>query len=92
MPKHWGNTTRPMPLYKYLGDNLVNEMPFPLGNMMNGGAQIMRTKSLTKFLILILFSTINSSFSLISAITKHSLNKTIIMVKTIAENTEEPQK
>ena len=27
-----------MPLYKYLGGNLVNEMPFPLGNMMNGGA------------------------------------------------------
>ena len=27
-----------MPLYKYLGGNLVNELPFPLGNMMNGGA------------------------------------------------------
>ena len=27
-----------MPLYRYLGGNLVNELPFPLGNMMNGGA------------------------------------------------------
>ncbi|WP_296881388.1 phosphopyruvate hydratase [uncultured Methanobrevibacter sp.] len=27
-----------MPLYKYIGGNLVNELPFPLGNMMNGGA------------------------------------------------------
>lgn len=25
-------------LYKYLGGNLVNELPYPLGNMMNGGA------------------------------------------------------
>jgi enolase len=27
-----------MPLYKYIGGNWVNEMPYPLGNMMNGGA------------------------------------------------------
>lgn len=27
-----------MPLYKYIGGNLVNELPFPLGNLMNGGA------------------------------------------------------
>lgn len=27
-----------MPLYRYIGGNLVNELPFPLGNMMNGGA------------------------------------------------------
>ena len=27
-----------MPLYKYIGGHLVNELPFPLGNMMNGGA------------------------------------------------------
>ncbi len=27
-----------IPLYKYIGGNLVNELPFPLGNMMNGGA------------------------------------------------------
>jgi len=27
-----------MPLYKFLGGNMVNELPFPLGNMMNGGA------------------------------------------------------
>jgi enolase len=27
-----------MPLYKYIGGNWVNELPFPLGNMMNGGA------------------------------------------------------
>ena len=27
-----------MPLYKYLGGNWVNEIPYPLGNMMNGGA------------------------------------------------------
>ncbi len=27
-----------MPLYKYIGGNLVHELPFPLGNMMNGGA------------------------------------------------------
>ena len=27
-----------MPLYKFLGGNLVNELPYPLGNMMNGGA------------------------------------------------------
>lgn len=27
-----------LPLYKYLGGNLVNEIPYPLGNMMNGGA------------------------------------------------------
>ena len=27
-----------MPLYKYIGGNWVNELPYPLGNMMNGGA------------------------------------------------------
>ena len=27
-----------VPLYKFLGGNLVNELPYPLGNMMNGGA------------------------------------------------------
>lgn len=27
-----------MPLYKYLGGNWANELPYPLGNMMNGGA------------------------------------------------------
>ncbi|MGN1186093.1 MAG: phosphopyruvate hydratase [Methanobrevibacter wolinii] len=27
-----------MPLFKFLGGNMVNEIPFPLGNMMNGGA------------------------------------------------------
>ncbi|WP_458403640.1 phosphopyruvate hydratase [Methanobrevibacter sp.] len=27
-----------MPLYRYIGGHLVNELPFPLGNMMNGGA------------------------------------------------------
>ena len=27
-----------LPLYRYLGGNFVNELPFPLGNMMNGGA------------------------------------------------------
>jgi enolase len=27
-----------LPLYRFLGGDLVNEMPFPLGNMMNGGA------------------------------------------------------
>ena len=27
-----------MPLYKYIGGHLVNELPFPLGNMMNSGA------------------------------------------------------
>lgn len=27
-----------LPLYKYIGGNFVNELPFPLGNMMNGGA------------------------------------------------------
>ncbi|MBQ6813691.1 MAG: phosphopyruvate hydratase [Methanobrevibacter sp.] len=27
-----------LPLYSFLGGNFVNEMPYPLGNMMNGGA------------------------------------------------------
>jgi len=27
-----------IPLYRYLGGNWVNELPYPLGNMMNGGA------------------------------------------------------
>ena len=27
-----------LPLYKFLGGNLVSEVPYPLGNMMNGGA------------------------------------------------------
>lgn len=27
-----------LPLYNFLGGNFVNEMPYPLGNMMNGGA------------------------------------------------------
>lgn len=27
-----------LPLYQYLGGNFVNKLPFPLGNMMNGGA------------------------------------------------------
>ncbi|MDR1722255.1 MAG: phosphopyruvate hydratase [Methanobrevibacter sp.] len=27
-----------LPLYKFLGGNLKNELPYPLGNMMNGGA------------------------------------------------------
>lgn len=27
-----------LPLYSFLGGNFINEMPYPLGNMMNGGA------------------------------------------------------
>ena len=27
-----------MPLYQYIGGNFANELPYPLGNMMNGGA------------------------------------------------------
>ena len=27
-----------LPLYRYIGGSFVNELPFPLGNMMNGGA------------------------------------------------------
>lgn len=27
-----------MPLYRFLGGNMKNEMPYPLGNMINGGA------------------------------------------------------
>lgn len=27
-----------LPLYRFLGGNLINEMPYPLGNMINGGA------------------------------------------------------
>lgn len=27
-----------LPLYKFLGGNFANELPYPLGNMMNGGA------------------------------------------------------
>ena len=27
-----------MPLYQYIGGNFTNELPYPLGNMMNGGA------------------------------------------------------
>lgn len=27
-----------LPLYSFLGGNFVNELPYPLGNMMNGGA------------------------------------------------------
>ena len=27
-----------MPLYQYIGGNFINELPYPLGNMMNGGA------------------------------------------------------
>ena len=27
-----------IPLYRYLGGNFLNELPYPLGNMMNGGA------------------------------------------------------
>lgn len=27
-----------LPLYKFLGGNMRNELPYPLGNMMNGGA------------------------------------------------------
>ena len=27
-----------LPLYRFLGGNLINELPYPLGNMINGGA------------------------------------------------------
>ena len=27
-----------IPLYRFIGGNLINELPYPLGNMMNGGA------------------------------------------------------
>lgn len=33
-----------MPLYRFLGGNLVNEIPYPLGNMINGGAHVGKTK------------------------------------------------
>ncbi len=29
-----------MPLYRFLGGNLINEIPYPLGNMINGGAHV----------------------------------------------------
>lgn len=29
-----------MPLYRFIGSSLVNEIPYPLGNMINGGAHV----------------------------------------------------
>jgi enolase len=42
-----------MPLYKFLGGNLKNEIPYPLGNMINGGAHAGKNApDIQEFLIL----------------------------------------
>lgn len=33
-----------MPLYRFLGNNLLNEIPYPLGNMINGGVHVGKTR------------------------------------------------
>ena len=42
-----------MPLYKFLGGNMKNEIPYPLGNMINGGAHAGKNApDIQEFLIL----------------------------------------
>jgi enolase len=41
-----------LPLYKYLGGNLATEIPYPLGNVIGGGAHAVNATDIQEFLVI----------------------------------------
>ena len=70
-----------MPLYKYIGGNLVNELPFPLGNMMNGGAHAgVNALDIQEFLVIPIGAT-NVSDAIFANASVHRKLKELIQIK-----------
>ena len=70
-----------MPLYKYIGGNLVNELPFPLGNMMNGGAHAgINAPDIQEFLVVPIGAT-NVSDAIFANASVHKRLKELIQTK-----------
>ncbi len=70
-----------MPLYKYIGGNLVNELPFPLGNMMNGGAHAgVNAPDIQEFLVVPIGAT-NVSDAIFANASVHRKLKELIQIK-----------
>ena len=70
-----------MPLYKYIGGNLVNELPFPLGNMMNGGAHAgINAPDIQEFLVVPIGAT-NVVDGIFANATVHKRLKELIQTK-----------
>ena len=70
-----------MPLYKYIGGNLVNELPFPLGNMMNGGAHAgVNALDIQEFLVVPIGAT-NVSDAIFANASVHRKLKELIQIK-----------
>ncbi len=70
-----------MPLYKYIGGNLVNELPFPLGNMMNGGAHAgINAPDIQEFLVVPVGAT-NVSDAIFANAAVHKKLKELIQIK-----------
>ena len=70
-----------MPLYKYIGGNLVNELPFPLGNMMNGGAHAgINAPDIQEFLVVPVGAT-NVSDAIFANASVHKKLKGLIQIK-----------
>ena len=70
-----------MPLYKYIGGNLVNELPFPLGNMMNGGAHAgINAPDIQEFLVVPVGAT-NVSDAIFANASVHKKLKELIQIK-----------
>ena len=70
-----------MPLYKYIGGNLVNELPFPLGNMMNGGAHAgVNAPDIQEFLVVPIGAT-NVGDAIFANASVHRKLKELIQIK-----------
>ncbi|MEE1128830.1 MAG: phosphopyruvate hydratase [Methanobrevibacter sp.] len=70
-----------MPLYKYIGGNLINELPFPLGNMMNGGAHAgINAPDIQEFLVVPTGAT-NIGDAIFANASVHKKLKELIQVK-----------
>ena len=70
-----------MPLYKYIGGDLVNEVPFPLGNMMNGGAHAgINAPDIQEFLVVPVGAT-NVSDAIFANASVHKKLKELIQIK-----------
>jgi len=67
-----------IPFYRYIGGNLVNELPYPLGNMMNGGAHAgLNAPDIQEFLVVPVGATNMSDAIFANAHVHHRLKELI---------------
>lgn len=70
-----------MPLYRFLGGNMPNEIPFPLGNMINGGAHAGKNAPDIQEFLVIPVGAENITEAVFTNISVHRKIKELIQVK-----------